>query len=236
MTCSKRENRPHTRGIYCADHETYIDSVLREIYDAYKAARPMQSNRDGGLANPVTKDTVKTKRRPDSATRIMSEQASPSSTGITNSRQYLNFPWIAVNEQSSQSPSSYRSVCDSCILKVNENRVYGTLMLLHTTVPGQLLTTDVPAVVEAKYGGKMLKHRWKFWVFTPFRCTRRRLLSMAQEGAQRIKSRKLPWALLLMLYPCAGHVCRYLTIYCLRFSQCEHVPFSFFSLFTGKSW
>ena len=31
-----------------------------------------------------------------------------------------------------------------------------------------------------------------------------------------------------MLYPCPGHTCRYQMICCLRFSQCEHVPFSFF--------
>ena len=38
MTGSKtradpKGNRLHTKGIYHADHGTYIDSVLREIYD-----------------------------------------------------------------------------------------------------------------------------------------------------------------------------------------------------------
>ena len=53
MTGSKtradpEENSLHTKGIYCADHGTYIDSVLREIYDAYKAARSTPPNCDGG--------------------------------------------------------------------------------------------------------------------------------------------------------------------------------------------
>ena len=39
---------------------------------------------------------------------------------------------------------------------------------------------------------------------------------------------KVPWASFLMLYPCPGHTCRYQTTYCLRFSQCKNVPFSFF--------
>ena len=42
------ENSLQTRGIYRADHGTYIDSVLRGIYDAYKAARSTPSNCDGG--------------------------------------------------------------------------------------------------------------------------------------------------------------------------------------------
>ena len=66
---------------------------------SYKAALPMPSNRDGELANYVPKDTVKTKRRPDLATRMMLEQASPSSMGIMNGRQYLNISWIALIEQ-----------------------------------------------------------------------------------------------------------------------------------------
>ena len=102
-----RKNSLHTKGIYCSDHEDYIDSVLREIYDAHKAALPMPSNRDGELANYVPKDTVETKRQLDLATRMMLEQASsPSSNGITHSRQYFNFPWIALIEQLSQSTSS----------------------------------------------------------------------------------------------------------------------------------
>ena len=68
------ENSLHTKGIYCDDHETNIDSFLREIYDAYEAALPLPSNRDGRLANYVPKDTVKTKRPPDLATRMMLEQ------------------------------------------------------------------------------------------------------------------------------------------------------------------
>ena len=40
------ENSLHTKGIYCADHGTYIDPALREIYDVYKATLLMPSNRD----------------------------------------------------------------------------------------------------------------------------------------------------------------------------------------------
>ena len=76
-----RKKSPHTKGMNCADNETCIDSVLREIYDTHKAALPMPSNRDGVLANYVPKDSVKTKRQPDLATRRMLEQASPSSNG-----------------------------------------------------------------------------------------------------------------------------------------------------------
>ena len=59
--------------IFCADHGTYIDSVLREIYDAYEAARSTSSHCGGGLADRVPK------RQPDLATRMMLEQASFSS-------------------------------------------------------------------------------------------------------------------------------------------------------------
>ena len=98
---------------FCADHGTYIDSVLREIYDAYGAARSTSSNCGGGRADRVPK------RQPDFATRMMLEQASFSSTvGITSSRQYFNFPWIALIEQLGQSPSSYRSVSDPRIPKI----------------------------------------------------------------------------------------------------------------------
>ena len=69
------ENSLHTKGIYCADHGTFIDSVLREIYDAYKAARSRPSNCDGDPAHHVLK------RQPDLATKMMSEQASLSSNG-----------------------------------------------------------------------------------------------------------------------------------------------------------
>ena len=75
------ENSLHTKGIYSSDHETYIDSVLREIYDAYKSARSMPSNSGEGLAKYVSKDTVITKRQPDLAARMMLERASLSSQG-----------------------------------------------------------------------------------------------------------------------------------------------------------
>ena len=55
----------HTTGIYHADHGTYIDSVLREIYDAYKAARSTPSTCNGGPADHVPK------RQFDLATRMM---------------------------------------------------------------------------------------------------------------------------------------------------------------------
>ena len=70
-----RRNSLHTKGIYRADHGTYIDTVLREIYDAYKAARSTPSNCDGGLADHAPK------RQPDLATRMMLGQASLSSNG-----------------------------------------------------------------------------------------------------------------------------------------------------------
>lgn len=69
-----RENSLHTKGICCADHGTYIDSVQREFYDAYMAACSTPSNCDGGLEDHVPK------RQFDLATRMMSEQASLSST------------------------------------------------------------------------------------------------------------------------------------------------------------
>ena len=82
-------NSLHTKGICCADHGTYTNSVQREFYDAYMAACSTQSNCDGGLEDHVPK------RQFDLATRMMSEQASLSSTGdITNSRQYFNFPGL----------------------------------------------------------------------------------------------------------------------------------------------
>ena len=97
-TCGSQEkNSLHTEGIYLADHGTYIDSVLREIYDAYKAARSRPSNCDGELADHVLK------RQPDQATKMMSEQGFAFIfLGITNSRQYFNFPWVALIKQLSQ--------------------------------------------------------------------------------------------------------------------------------------
>ena len=70
-----KRNSLHTKGFYHAYHGTYIDSVLREIYDAYKAARSTPSNCDGGHADHVPK------RQFDLATRMMLEQASLSSNG-----------------------------------------------------------------------------------------------------------------------------------------------------------
>ena len=67
------KNNLHTKGLYYADHGT-IFSCLREIYDAYKAARSTPSNFDGGLEDHAPK------RQLDLATRTMSEQASFSST------------------------------------------------------------------------------------------------------------------------------------------------------------
>ena len=46
-----RESSLHTKGIYRVDRGTYIDSALREIYDAYKAVRSASSNRDRVLAD-----------------------------------------------------------------------------------------------------------------------------------------------------------------------------------------
>ena len=42
-----RKNSLHTKGLYCAGHETHIDSVQREIYDTYKAALPMHQAAGG---------------------------------------------------------------------------------------------------------------------------------------------------------------------------------------------
>ena len=55
--------------------EPTLDSVLREISDAHKAARSTSTNFDRGLADHVPK------RQPDLATRVMLEQASLSSHG-----------------------------------------------------------------------------------------------------------------------------------------------------------
>ena len=71
-----RESSLHTKGIHRADRGTHIDSALREIYDAHKAARSASSNRDGGLGDNVLKDTAITKRQPDLATRMVLEQDS----------------------------------------------------------------------------------------------------------------------------------------------------------------
>ena len=65
----------YERVFFRADHGTYIDSVLRKIYDACKATRSTPSNCDGGLADHVSK------RQPDLATRMMLEQASRTSKG-----------------------------------------------------------------------------------------------------------------------------------------------------------
>ena len=72
-----RESNLHTRKIYRVDRGTYIDSALREIYDAYKAARSASSNRDGGLL----KDTAITKRQLDLAASMMLEQVVFSADG-----------------------------------------------------------------------------------------------------------------------------------------------------------
>ena len=63
------------------DRGTCIDSTLREIYDAHKAARSALSNRDGGLTDRVLKDTKITKRQLDIAERMMLEQVSLLSNG-----------------------------------------------------------------------------------------------------------------------------------------------------------
>ena len=55
---------------------------------------------------------------------------------IANSRQYFNFSWIALIKQSSQAPSSYRSVCDSCIFKITKHQVDEMLLLLRMTSSG----------------------------------------------------------------------------------------------------
>ena len=66
-----QKNSLRAKGIYYADHETF----LREIYDAYEAARSTSSNCDGGFADRVPK------RQPDLVTRMMLEHASSSSNG-----------------------------------------------------------------------------------------------------------------------------------------------------------
>ena len=71
-----RESNLHTKRIYRVDRGIYIDSAPREIYDACKAAHSATSNRDGGLADRVLKDTTITKRQLDLVARMMLEQVS----------------------------------------------------------------------------------------------------------------------------------------------------------------
>ena len=51
--------------------------------------------------------------------------------------------------------------------------------------------------------------------------------STAQERVQRTESRKFPQALLCVLYPCSGLVCRYLMLCCLWFSQSKRASLTF---------
>ena len=77
-----RESNLHTKKVYRVDRGAYIDSPLRALHDAYKAARSASSNRDGGLADRVLKDTTITKRQLDLAARMMLEQVSLLSNGV----------------------------------------------------------------------------------------------------------------------------------------------------------
>ena len=85
-TCSHRRtdhrgSNAHTRKTYCVDCGTYIDSVPRENYYALEATRSASSIRNDELTNRVLKETTKTKRQLDLATRMMLEQASRLSDG-----------------------------------------------------------------------------------------------------------------------------------------------------------
>ena len=66
-----RESNLHTKQIFLVDRGTYNDSVPHEIDNACKATRSASSNRDGGLADRVLKDTTITKRQLDLAARMM---------------------------------------------------------------------------------------------------------------------------------------------------------------------
>ena len=61
--------------------ELFIDSVPREIFNALVATRSASSNRNGELADRVTRDTTITKQQSDLATRMMPEQVSCLSDG-----------------------------------------------------------------------------------------------------------------------------------------------------------
>ena len=76
-----RGSNTHTRKTYCADCETFIDSVPREIYNALKATRSGSSNRNEELADRVSRDTTITKQQLDLATRLMLGQVSRLSDG-----------------------------------------------------------------------------------------------------------------------------------------------------------
>ena len=76
-----RESNAHTRKTYCVDCEIYIESVPREIFNAVEAKRSASSNRNGELADRVSRDTTITKQQIVLATRMMLEQVSRLSDG-----------------------------------------------------------------------------------------------------------------------------------------------------------
>ena len=62
------------RKTYCVDCGTYIDSFVREIFNALEATRSASLNRDEELVDRVPRDTTITKQQIDLATRMMLEQ------------------------------------------------------------------------------------------------------------------------------------------------------------------
>ena len=185
----------HTKGIYRVDRGTYIDSALREIYGAYKAARSGSSNRDRGLADHVLKDTAITKRQPDLATRMVLEQDSLLSSGNDQQPTILQLRLDFV-DQAAESITASVSVRKRSVHSEDNQ----TLSLRDVD---PIAEDGVWAIIDDGCNCCCHDELWrqnaegtmKVLGLHPFCCTGRRQLSTAQERAQQTESRKFPRAL-----------------------------------------
>ena len=191
------ENSLHSNGLQCADHGTYSDSVLREIYDAFKSARSTPSNCDGRLADHVLK------RQPDLATNMTSEQASLSLKGYYEQSTILQLSLVCICQ-------AVEPIIEFVSIRVRSMHSDDNQTLSRRDV-GPTAHDGVWAIIDDGCNSCSHSEVWrknaeaavKVLVFILPYCTKGRQLSKAQEGAQRMERLKFPWALL-----------------------CEHVPFS----------
>ena len=168
------------RKVWCA--ETDIDSVLREIHDAYEAACSTSSNCDGEFADRVPK------RQPDLATRMMLEQASVSSNGDYEQSTIFQFSLDCIDR-------AVESITE--LVSIRERPMHSEDNQTPSLRAVDLVAYDDDrAIIDDGCNSCSHNRAWrqntaakmKVLGLHLFRCTRRRLLSMTQEGPQRTES------------------------------------------------